>query len=377
MTSSDNEMQDNFPAQEPMGALVAIEQSRAVQEVQAALIIAKKFPRDTTAAYNNLIEACKRASLARSATYSYKRGNAVISDASIRLAEVMAQTYGNLDFGVRELERRTGLSICESYCWDMQTNVKQKKVFEVPHEMKANGVIKKLNDPRDIYELVANQGARRLRACILGIIPADFKEGALNQVKLTISNPKDRPVGDIIREMVVAFKTSFQVTQEMIEEKLGHPVGEMTRDELFDFQGIFNALKDGQSKRSDWFGTAEKEEQKSSGLNEKLKEQQRQAEEKKAAIAQTSESKVEPKPVVKEPEVTKQKERGTMETMAGQMKITCLPQYKDMRIRDIPEIELLEVLSAADQRTDLSDDFMLFYSNACVWLGRKTALKSI
>jgi recombination protein RecT len=77
---------------------------------------------------------------------------------------------------------------------------------------------------------------------------------------------------------------------------------------------------------------------------------------------------------VKQTEPAKSVEKGPMQTMAGQMKITCLPQYKDMKIRDIKEEELLEILAEADTRADHSSDFRLFYSNACVWLGRKSAL---
>lgn len=119
---------------------------------------------------------------------------------------------------------------------------------------------------------------------------------------------------------------------------------------------------------------------KTVSLADKLKEQQRQVEATKAPEPETpivtmkTVTPIVPKAEEKRVEPVK-KERTTMETMAGQMKITCLVQYKDMRIKDIPEEELFEVLSVADQQTGLSDDFKLFYSNACVWLGRKASLR--
>ncbi|BBP90994.1 hypothetical protein BsIDN1_46120 [Bacillus safensis] len=42
-----------------------------------------------------------------------------------------------------------------AYAWDLETNTRQTKIFTVKHERKAKGAITKLNDPRDIYELVA------------------------------------------------------------------------------------------------------------------------------------------------------------------------------------------------------------------------------
>lgn len=237
----------------PQSAIVAIEQSRAVQEVQAALVIAKKFPRDLNAVFTNIIENCKRFSLAEKSLYKYPRGGQSIEGPSIRMAEVMAQCYGNLDFGIRELERRTNVSICESYCWDMQTNTRQTKVFEVPHEIQLkNGTKKRLTDPRDIYEIVANQGARRLRSCILGIIPGDFVEGAVKQVKKTLAKGNDEPLVDRIRKMIMAFK-EFGVSQEMIEMRLGHKMDVTNIEEIVDLVGIYTSIKDKQAKRGDFF----------------------------------------------------------------------------------------------------------------------------
>ena len=140
----------------PSNSMVEVEKARAVQEVQAAMIIAKKFPRDVNAAFGRIIEACKRPTLAKIALYTYPRGGQTVTGPGIRLAEVMAQNYGNLEFGIRELERLPGKSIAESYCWDIETNVRQVKVFEVPHEIGLKNGTKKLTDSRDIYELVAN-----------------------------------------------------------------------------------------------------------------------------------------------------------------------------------------------------------------------------
>ena len=158
---------------------------RSVQEVRAAMIIAKKFPRDSREASERILNACTRESLAATALYSYPRGGTQITGPSIRLAEAIAQEWQNIQFGVRELSSDNGVSTVESFAWDMQTNTRSTKVFQVKHERKAGGQIRKLTDPRDIYELVANNGARRLRSCILAVIPSDVVEAAKNQCLLT------------------------------------------------------------------------------------------------------------------------------------------------------------------------------------------------
>lgn len=242
--------------------MVEIEKSRAVEEVQAALVIAKKFPRDQNAAFHRIMEACKRFSLADQSTYSYPKGKTVVTGPSIRLAEVLAQNYGNLNFGVREVERRRGASIAESFCWDLETNVMQTKVFEVQHEIIAYGKTKKLTDPREVYELVANNGARRLRACILGIIPGDIVEAAVNQCKKTLAKGNGEPIADRVRQIIAAF-ADYGVSQEMIEAKLGHKMDLCTGEEIADLRGIWTALKDKQSKRGEFFEFPDDEEKDS------------------------------------------------------------------------------------------------------------------
>ncbi|BBP87435.1 hypothetical protein BsIDN1_10530 [Bacillus safensis] len=68
--------------------------SRQAQEVQAAMVVAKKFPRDVYAAFERIKKACERKLLAESAVYEYPKGGSKISGPSIRLAEALAQNWG-------------------------------------------------------------------------------------------------------------------------------------------------------------------------------------------------------------------------------------------------------------------------------------------
>jgi hypothetical protein len=130
--------------------------------------------------------------LAESAMYSYPRGNQTVTGPSIRLAEVLATAWGNIDFGVIELEQKDGESVMMAVAWDLQTNTRSSRVFVVPHERKSGREIKRLEDPRDIYELTANQGARRLRACILAILPVDIQEIAIEECEKNVEGRRQR-----------------------------------------------------------------------------------------------------------------------------------------------------------------------------------------
>lgn len=254
-------------------ALISVEQSRAIAEIQAQMIVAKRFPRDVEQCLLNIREACKRKALAQVAQYSYPRGGSNISGPSIRLAEVVAQGWQNLSYGIRELSQSLGESTVEAYAWDLETNVRMSKTFQVKHQRKARGSIRSVDDPRDIYELAANQGARRLRACILAIIPGDIIEGATAQCEQTLAGD-EKPMKERVRAMLEAF-AKLEVTKKMIEKYLGHNVSEMQPSELVSLQSIFNSIKDGVGKAGDWFAGVKPEAQTSdlNGLVEKVEKQ--------------------------------------------------------------------------------------------------------
>ena len=253
---------------------VTIENHRAQQEVQAAVILAKKFPRDLFQSAKRILDSCKRKTLAKGAMYAYPRGGQMITGPSIRLAEVLAQNWGNLDFGIRELEQKKGESTVQAFCWDQETNVRQSKTFIVKHERKARGKINKLEDSRDIYEHIANQGARRLRACILGIIPGDIVDDAVEQCQKTLETGHKEPIQDRTKKMVTVF-SELGVSLEMIEERLGHKLEVVIETELVNLQKIFLSIRDGMSKREDWFKfSIKKIDQKTEELNEKFNKKQ-------------------------------------------------------------------------------------------------------
>lgn len=247
----------------------SVQAARAMQEVQGQIIMAKKFPRDEFKALEKIKRACKRPRLAEKAMYAYPRGGKTVFGPSIRLAEVIAQNYGNLDYGIREISQKDGESVVEAYCWDLETNVKQTKIFAVKHERKASGQIKKLTDPRDIYELIANNGARRMRACVLGVIPSDFVEDAVDECNRTMAGNNDIPFFDRVRKMTDAFG-KINVTIEMIENKLNKQLKEMNIDDLSEMIKVFNSIKDGVTKVKDWFSNGRETSEGTEDLNAQL-----------------------------------------------------------------------------------------------------------
>ncbi len=248
----------NAPAAVTPGAILPrgnastmVAQTREMADALAAVQMARMFPRDMIAVRDRILNACTRPKLAEVACYTYARGGTEVTGPSIRLAEMLAQCWGNMQFGIRELEQKNGESTCEAFAWDLETNARQSKVFQVPHIRYTRNGAKPLTDPRDIYELVANNGARRLRACILGVIPGDIVDEAVEQCDVTLAT-KFEVTPERVKAMLDKF-AELGVTKEQIEARIQRRVDAITPALLADLGKKYNSIKDGMSKPEDWF----------------------------------------------------------------------------------------------------------------------------
>ncbi|MCM1513355.1 MAG: hypothetical protein NC112_09670 [Oxalobacter formigenes] len=264
-----------------VGALAASDQQRAIAEVQAAMMIARANPRNEQQSINKIINAFSRPSLAEASTYEYSRGGTAIIGPSIRTAEAIAQLWGNLQFGFREIQRGKdmegiGFSEVEAVAWDVENNTKRVLQFQVRHwrDTKKGGY--PITDERDIYELVANQAQRRVRSCILAVIPGDVVETALEQARTTLTASADTSA-EALKKMIERF-AEYDVNKEQIEKFIQRHLSAITPAQVIRLRHIFNSIKDGMSKASDWFDTPEKtEEEKPASRTEALKEKVRKA----------------------------------------------------------------------------------------------------
>lgn len=248
---------------------VAVESSRAIAEAQGKLIMAKRFPRNYTESYTKAMEACQRKGFAEKAFFSYPRAGQTVTGVTIRFAEELARVYGNLDYGIKEMSHEEGKSEMQAYCWDLETNTISSQNFTVEHIMETKQGNRKLTSQRDIYERTANDGARRLRSRILAILPPDLVEDCINECKKTLAGQNGIPLIDKIKNMVTAF-TKLGVTKEMLEQRLKHTVETVNEEELTEYIGIYNGLKQKETTISDWF----EQPKTASQMTELLKEEE-------------------------------------------------------------------------------------------------------
>lgn len=207
-----------------VGQATAVEQSRAVAEVQAAVIVAQQCKRNVADARAEMQASCAELGLAERAFYKYPRGGETVTGASVYLARDLARCWGNVQHGIAELRRddEHGQSEMQAWAWDVQTNTRVSNTFIVPHKRDKRGGAVPLTDLRDIYENNANQGARRLREAIFAVLPPWFTEEAKELCMGTVDRGDGRPLEVRIDAVVKAFD-GLGVKVDRLERKLGQP----------------------------------------------------------------------------------------------------------------------------------------------------------
>lgn len=202
----------------------AVEHSRAVAEVQAAVTVAQKVPRDIGRVTAEMQDTAKRLAVAKNAFYEMPRAGGKVAGSTVHLARELARIWSNIDYGVRELRRddAAGESEIQAFAWDQQTNTRSTRSFIVPHERMVKKQRSKLTDLGDIYLNNQNIGARAVRECIFTILPQWFTAEAEDLCRQTLEKGEGEPIENQVSQMLAAFNT-LGVTEKMIADRLGRP----------------------------------------------------------------------------------------------------------------------------------------------------------
>ncbi|PVA66182.1 hypothetical protein [Mycobacteroides abscessus] len=201
----------------------SVEQSRAVAEVQSAVIVAQQIPRDLQRAEAEMRDACSRMAMAKQAFYRVpNRG----TGPSVHLLRELARIWGNTQYGVNELARNDakGESEIQSWAWDVQTNTRSNRTFIVPHARMAKGRREELTDLGDITNNNSNAGARAVRECISAILPKWFTELAQDICKTTLENGEGVPLPKRVETMLGKFR-EIGIAEAQLETKIGKKRG--------------------------------------------------------------------------------------------------------------------------------------------------------
>ena len=249
-------MNESLMGRGPATQMSVYQESKELSEIKGKMFLARQFPRDPEMSLQNVLRECGRKDLAEAAQYEFPRGDSVVKGPSIRLVEVLARHWGNIMSGITEVDVQGDTTTIKCFAWDLETNASDEKTFSVKHERSTKKGSYKLTDERDIYEMVANKGARRKRACLLAVMPGWYVDSALEECDKTLSDSLTKSgesLEEIIEKTVNAF-AGFGITPEQISTKLNKEIDKLSNNDIVKLRHLYSAIKDGFVKATDAFG---------------------------------------------------------------------------------------------------------------------------
>lgn len=245
------------------------EAALAQHEIQSSLVIAKKFPRNEDQCYQRLMRSCKRTSFADLCEYRFPRGQTNVIGPTVYLAREAARLWGNVRYGADVIRDDDEQRIVRCWAWDMETNTRVssdapfKKLVQRKNKntQRTEWVVP---DERDLRELTNKHAAVGVRNCLLQILPRDVIDDARAMSHETKrAGAAQDP--NAARKSVIAAFDRINVTVEMIETYLTHPLSQASPDQIADLRGIWKAISDGQARWVDYVSESEPDEKPKSG----------------------------------------------------------------------------------------------------------------
>ena len=241
-----------------LGQATAVEQSRAIAQVQAAAVMARQFPRSTQAAISEMRDACGRTELAKRAFFKFPRGGESVTGASVYLARELARIWGNIDYGLNELRRDDmhGQSEMQAYAWDLQTNARSTRTFVIEHARDTKQGRKQLTDLRDISDNNNNFGARAVREMIFATLPQWFTDMAQEVCRETLKNGGGVPLPTRVANALAAYKRA-RIAPAQLAARVGAEPDAWTHEDVTDLEILFRSLQNREITRDEAFPETE------------------------------------------------------------------------------------------------------------------------
>lgn len=224
-------------------------------EMEGAILVAKKFPRNEDEARQKLMRSCSRPRFADEVTYEYPRGGQTVVGLSIYFAREAARLWGNVRYGfyvVRDDEEERHM---RCWAWDVETNTKvemddtfRKLVQRKGRNGRTEWVVP---DERDLRELTGNRAARVVRNCILALLPEDLKAECEEKAAATLRK-EGAADPDALRKKIVDGFGSLNIPVSEIERYLGHKLAVATPAELASLRQVWKSLQEGNSTWADY-----------------------------------------------------------------------------------------------------------------------------
>ena len=232
-------------------------------EVDMQIRTAKQYPRDIDAALSKIKKlATIDTETAEDCFYALRRGGDLIEGVSVRLAEIIAASWGNLRVQTRIVGNDGRQITAIGICHDLESNLAVS--VEVKRRITdRNG--RRFSDDLQIF--IGNVvSVIAFRNAVLKVVPKAVTKKAVEEIK-------DVAVGKAFdledkRNRAIDFFKSLNFSEEQLLQYLKiNSIGEIQKEQIFELRGLVTAIKEGTTTIQETFPNPKKTAQ---STNEKV-----------------------------------------------------------------------------------------------------------
>jgi hypothetical protein len=195
-----------------------------------------QFKREATQLLHEDIET------ARSAEYAKPVGGGTVTGPSVRLAEIAAYCWKNIDVEISDPIISENSVTVQAFAWDMERNTRMPGIASMPI-LKSNGQ----RYPQHMIDTTTNATASKARRnAILAVIPRSFINDLLVIAKEVAS--KNRPPLEEVRaKLLQFFENSHRVSPQQVCEYLSvKGVDDIGYEHVDELRAVAQGIKEGE-----------------------------------------------------------------------------------------------------------------------------------
>lgn len=210
-------------------------------EIDAQIATAKQYPRNLARVLNNIETlATMDEDIAGSCFYTLRRQGKVIEGPSVRMAEIVASSWGNLRTGSRIIANDGKTITAQGICHDLETNT------AVTTEVKRRITDKSGKTYNDDMQIITGNAACAIafRNAVFKVVPAALVKKPIDKAK-KVSLGKSMTLETSRAKMLDYFKTIGVEEKQIFDYLSVEKVEEIDIDMVVELRGLVTAIKEG------------------------------------------------------------------------------------------------------------------------------------
>lgn len=227
-------------------ALMALNRS----EIDVQISTAKRWPRSIVSFKEQALEmACLDEATAASMFFALPRGGKKIEGPSVRLAEVVGSSWGNLRYGARIVAMDDKFITAQGACMDLEKNI--AATVEVKRRI-TDKQGRRFND--DLIQVTGNAACSiALRNAIFKVVPFGLVKPIYEAARLA-SIGKAKTMAERRASALEWFAKAGATVEQVLQALDRKGVDDVTIDDLVTLTGLRTAIKDGETTLEEALG---------------------------------------------------------------------------------------------------------------------------